>query len=156
MKNVDLILVAVAALNLVIFLDKWPAGAALLVLIFAVVYSLSPCLTVALVVAIAGANLAMTVSLMQEGMKSPKFGMCPDKVTPKTNAAGSNCASVQESVKTLLGTQGIEGMDNLMKQQESLLNMAKTIQPMVQQASKLIEGLPKGVLENVMKKFNKK
>ena len=94
--------------------------------------------TTALVVGILASTMFRAVEVMREGMA--------DKKSKKSKTA----------VASAVGPEVMDDMKSLMKQQEGLMQMAQNLQPLMQQASKLIEGLPDGVLERAMQKLKKK
>ena len=136
------ILLVVAVVNLVAY-AKVQDGQALIffALAFGVVYSFEKNVMMALIAAIVGTSLFRAVVIMREGMDSKG----PDTPAPKSKT---------DPLKAL-GTSGVQGMKSLMKQQEGLMQMAQNLQPLMQQASKLLEGLPDGVLEQAMNKLKK-
>jgi len=110
------------------------------ILMFGVMHSISKKVLVSFFVALVGSIFFRAVYVMREGLASKE---------PKTK-------TTKQQVKKVLGPEGLNDMKSLMKQQEGLMQMAQNLQPLMQQASKLIEGLPDGVLENAMKKLQKK
>jgi hypothetical protein len=135
------ILVVVAVVNLVAYANVQDVQSIVFfVLAFGVVYSLDKNLMVALIASIVGTSMFRAVVVMREGMEA-KDAKAPIKKPDPLKA---------------LGTNGVEGMKSLMKQQEGLMQMAQNLQPLMQQASKLLEGLPDGVLEQAMNKLKKK
>lgn len=132
------ILIVVAVVNLVAYANVQDVQSIIFfVLAFGVVYSFDKNLMVALIAAIVGTSMFRAVVIMREGMEANPTK--PKKADPLK----------------ALGTNGVEGMKSLMKQQEGLMQMAQNLQPLMQQASKLLEGLPDGVLEQAMNKLKK-
>jgi hypothetical protein len=139
-KVIVYILIVVAVVNLVAFANVQDGQAIIFfALAFGVVYSFDKNLMMALIAAIVGTSMFRAVVIMREGME--------DKAPPK---------KVKPDPLKALGTNGVQGMKSLMKQQEGLMQMAQNLQPLMQQASKLLEGLPDGVLEQAMNKLKKK
>ena len=140
------ILIVVAVVNLVAFANVQDGQAIIFfVLAFGVVYSFDKNLMLALIAAIVGTSMFRAVVSMREGMDSKGLDIKP----------GSPPKSKTDPLKAL-GTDGVQGMKSLMKQQEGLMQMAQNLQPLMQQASKLLEGLPDGVLEQAMNKLKMK
>jgi hypothetical protein len=136
------ILMVVAVVNLVAFANVQDGQAIVFFfLAFGVVYSFDKNVMLALIAAIVGTSMFRAVVIMREGMEAnPDAPVKPKKADPLK----------------ALGTNGVQGMKSLMKQQEGLMQMAQNLQPLMQQASKLLEGLPDGVLEQAMNKLKKK
>jgi hypothetical protein len=58
--------------------------------------------------------------------------------------------------KTLSQFSNVEGMlDNTMKQHKQLLDMASQLQPMMNNASKILQGLPEGFLDKALANLKK-
>lgn len=133
------ILVVVAVVNLVAYANVQDVQSIIFfALAFGVVYSFDKNLMAALIAAIVGTSMFRAVVIMREGMEA-KDPAKKNKLDPLK----------------ALGTNGVDGMKSLMKQQEGLMQMAQNLQPLMQQASKLLEGLPDGVLEQAMNKLKK-
>jgi MFS superfamily sulfate permease-like transporter len=138
-KTVTVILVILAAFNLMALYKQNDMNAIVFfVLVAGVIYTLTKAVTTALVVGILASTMFRAVEVMREGMA--------DKKSKKSKTA----------VASAVGPEAMDDMKSLMKQQEGLMQMAQNLQPLMQQASKLIEGLPDGVLERAMQKLKKK
>jgi hypothetical protein len=134
------ILIVVAVVNLVAYANVQDVQSIIFfALAFGVVYVLDKNLMAALIAAIVGTSMFRAVAIMREGMEDGEKGAPKKKPDPLK----------------ALGTNGVQGMKSLMKQQEGLMQMAQNLQPLMQQASKLLEGLPDGVLEQAMNKLKK-
>jgi hypothetical protein len=94
--------------------------------------------TVILIVAILSAAVCRNVYI--EGMTKKK-----DKLDElKDLMKGANLEGLKLSGKA----------SSLAKKQKDLFHMAKKLEPMMQQASKMMAGLPEGFLEKAMQNFN--
>ena len=106
--------------------------------------------TLSLIVAILSANIFRATKSMREGLKNKK------KKNKKHTEPFPNEKKIEYAANLKESSQSLEGLANqandLMNRQESLQMMTKKLGPMMDKAMKLMDKLPKGFLDNAMKK----
>lgn len=131
------VVLVIALLNIIAYLSvqDWKSiGCFVLTGVVMLIFKSSK--TIALTVAILGAALCRNVYI--EGLEQPK-----NKI---------------DQLKALMKEADLEGLKNqsssLVKKQKDLFHMAKKMEPMMKQASKMMSQLPEGFLEKAMQNFN--
>ena len=134
------IVVFIAVLNLIAFtsVNDWKS-VVFMVLAAGACYAVTPDQTLALVVGIVASNLFRASSGMQEGMVEKK----KDKKIPEDMRG-------QEEPFENLATMDIKG---LMAKQMQLMAGIKGMAPLLAQAQETMAKLPKGFLQDAMKKM---
>jgi|688.fasta_scaffold359962_2 hypothetical protein len=106
--------------------------------------------TLSLIVAILSANIFRATNSMREGLKNKK------KKHKKHTEPVPNEKKIEYAANLKESSQSLEGLatqaNDLMDRQESLQMMTKKLGPMMDKAMKLMDRLPKGFLDNAMKK----
>ena len=134
------IVVFIAVLNLIAFtaVNDWKS-VVFMVLAAGACYAVTPDQTLALVVGIVASNLFRASSAMQEGMAEKK----KDKKIPEDMQG-------KEEPFENLATMDIKG---LMAKQMQLMAGIKGMAPLLAQAQETMAKLPKGFLQDAMKKM---
>lgn len=132
------VVLVIAILNIIAYVSvqDWKSiGCFVLAGIIMTVFNNSK--TIVLIVAILGAAVCRNVHI--EGLEQK----------PKNKI---------DHLKSLMKEADLEGLKNqstsLVKKQKELFHMAKKMEPMMQQATKMMSQLPEGFLEKAMKNFN--
>jgi hypothetical protein len=131
------------------------------ILLGLVCYKLKLGNTLSLVLAIIGSNIVKTNKLMLEGLevekkeeKEKEDKEEKEKKEPVPHEKKIESASeLKEKPMTLEGLT--QKASNLMDRQEQLHKLAGQLEPMMKQAQGMMNSLPKGFLEDAMKKIKK-
>jgi hypothetical protein len=153
-KMLFYVIVVIAVLNVVAYLsvEDWNS----LIFFFlagflAHVFKLGN--TLSLIVAILSANIFRATNSMREGLKNKKKNK---KHRTKHTEPFPNEKKIEYAANLKESSQSLEGLatkaNDLMDRQESLQLMTKKLGPMMDKAMKLMDRLPKGFLDNAMKK----
>jgi len=154
------VVAVVAVFNVIAYLHvkDW-SSIAVFVLAGAVGFSVTTNRTLAIVGAVIAASLfRATNNLMHEGMEDPKKKPVPVKGKAPVKA---KTPAVKEKPKAnkydaFFAEEGMSSqLDQLQSNQAVLTNGIKALQPLMQQASSMLKGLPSGFLDEALKNFSK-
>jgi hypothetical protein len=168
-NTVFIVVMVIAVFNIVAYLHvrDW-SSIAVFLLAGALTISVTTNRTLGLVAAIVTASLfRATNNLNFEGMATKRADKAknPVKLVPPEKQKMKPKDVKNESVKdnqnehdfnSLFSAEGMSGqLDQLQNNQKVLTNGIKALQPLMQQASIMLKGLPSGFLDEALKKFTK-
>jgi len=166
-STVFTIVVVIAVFNVIAYMHvkDW-SSIAVFLLAGGVTFSVTMNRTLGVVAAIvAGSLFRATNNLMIEGMASDK-SVSPKPTLPKgakskrdevkKPVAKQEAEPVKNKYADFLGSEGMSTqLDQLQNNQAVLTNGIKALQPLMQQASAMLKGLPSGFLDEALKNFSK-
>jgi hypothetical protein len=168
-NTVFMIVAIIAVFNAIAYIhvQDW-SSIAVFLLAGAVTFSVTMNRTLGVVAAVVAASLfRATNNLMKEGMES-KDAATPDAATevpaatpkPPVIPALRKREPIKEGLKAskydFLGSEGMSSqLNELQSNQKVLTNGIKALEPLMQQASSMLKGLPSGFLDEALKNFRK-